>query len=110
MLLKKILSLVAGGLLFVGCSKNPYEFNGMIGGVHIKSGITLADRTTFMEISDSDGSVTKCFDYNWDLKLDCVEVLRNGETRAYHSSLFLSSPQVEKMQLKFDSYRKEIGK
>ena len=112
MLWKKFLSLIAGGILFlpVGCSKNPYEFNGMIKDVRVESGITLADRANFMRIRDPDGTMTTYLDYNWDLKLDCIKVFRGEEEKEYYSSILLSSPQVEEAQKIFDNYRQEIGR
>jgi len=107
---KKSLSIVAMSLFSFGCSKNIYNFDGMIENVRVESGVTLADKANFMKIKDPDGTRTICFDYSWDLRLDEVEVSKNGTTETFYSSSLLQDPKVVSAQTRFDSYRREIAR
>ena len=114
--LAKIALLGTLALASAGCStqNSKYNFNGKIGNdlVSFENGLNLLRSHVFQNnliVTKPEGTVIKYTDFTGDdLKLDEVEITKNGVTRTYSPTNDIDKPVVDSAQVQFNDYLKKI--
>lgn len=110
--MKKLTSMVCGALALgnIGCS-SIYEYSGKIGKdkALFKFSIDIPSGRNKLIIIKPDGRGIEYIDSSGnDLKLESVEIIKNGITKKYFIDNEVGKPVVEKAQEQFDAYLKKI--
>ncbi len=114
---KTLTSIVLAGALALGtagCSKDhsQYKYEGKIG----EEQVTFTEKAYFLLGGDNILTVTKpdgrvinyVDDFKDDLKLEYVEITKNGQTTKYTADDEVGKPILEKAQKQFDTYMQQI--
>ncbi len=115
--LAKIVLLGTLALASAGCStrNSEYNFNGKIGkdSVSFEGSVDVFRSSIYqnnLTVTKPDGTVIKYRDFiGDDLKLEEVDITKNGKTTEYFSSDKFQKPIVDSAQVQFNDYLKKIG-
>ena len=108
---KSLTNIVLVGALALGiggCStQDTYHYNGKIGEEQVRFYEENLGRYNTLEVSRADGTVVEYSDRNDDLKLDYIDITRDGETTRYEPDV-IGQKVMEEAQLQFDKYLEKI--
>jgi predicted component of type VI protein secretion system len=108
-------SIVVAGTLALGTTGckdySSYKYNGLIGQDSVKFEISYQDivNTNTMTVKKPSGIIVSYIDkYHDDLKLEYVEITKDGIKKGYSSHDAIGKPIVAEGQKQFDNYLPQI--
>jgi len=91
-----------------GCSSHSsYHYNGKIGEEQVRFYEEDFGNDNLLEVTRADGTFVKYFDINNDLKLDYIEIMKDGNITRYKADV-IGQEVIEEGQSQFDGYLAKI--
>ena len=108
---KSLTNIVLAGALALGVSgclnHDTYHYNGKIGEEQVRFYEEEMGNDNILEVTRADGTFVKYSDINDDLKLDYIDIMKDGETTRYRPDV-VGQKVVEEGQSQFDGYLAKI--